>query len=155
TDLLPLVGVSGVRGVGFGMVTVAGTALAARLVPGEQLGRATAFYGLAVGIPQVFILPGGVALAVTIGVGPTFCATRACGVIAAALSSGTWFADGRHSRSALRSTPRASGTSDSGEDPRCAALTAVLTAPLVMTLTVASAASPIVSFVASRFEPAA
>src|SRR5699024_6808527 len=56
TDLLPLVVVSGVRGIGFGMVTVAGTALAARLVPGKQLGRATAFYGLAVGVPQVFIL---------------------------------------------------------------------------------------------------
>ena len=155
TDLLPLVVVSGVRGIGFGMVTVAGTALAARLVPGEQLGRATAFYGLAVGIPQVFILPGGVALALTIGFGPVFWATGACGVIAAALSSGIWFADAGRNRPALRSTPPVSGTSDTGEDPKGAALMAVLTAPLVMMLTVASAASAIVTFLAIPFEQAA
>src|SRR5699024_11481959 len=124
----------GVRGIGCGMVTVAGTALAARLVPGEQLGRASAFYGLAVGIPQVFILPGGVALALTIGFGPVFWATGACGVIAAALSSGIWFADAGRNRPALRSTPPVSGTSDTGEDPKGAALMAVLTAPLVMML---------------------
>src|SRR5690625_342898 len=155
TDLLPLVVVSGVRGIGFGMVTVAGTALAARLVPGEQLGRATAFYGLAVGIPQVFILPGGVALALTIGFGPVFWATGACGVIAAALSSGIWFADGGRNRPALRSIPHVSGVSDPGDDPKGAALLAVLTAPLVMMLTVASAASAIVTFLAIPFEQAA
>lgn len=55
-----LVGVSAVRGLGFGLITVAGSALAVELVPGGQRGRATALYGVAVGVPQLFCLPGGV-----------------------------------------------------------------------------------------------
>lgn len=155
TDLLPLVAVSAVRGVGFGMVTVAGTALAARLVPDEQLGRATAFYGLAVGLPQILILPGGVALALGIGFGPVFWATGACGVIAAILSSGIWFADGGRNRPALRGAAPTSESSAPGGDLRGTALMMVLAAPLGMMLTVSIAASAIVTFLAIPFERAA
>lgn len=155
SDLLPLVAVSAVRGIGFGMVTVAGTALAARLVPIDQIGRATAFYGLAVGLPQVLILPGGVALALSVGFGPVFWATGVCGVIAAALSSGIWFADGGRNRPALRGAAPTWGVSDPSGDPRGAALMLLLAPPLMMMLAVSIAASGIVTFLAIPFEQAA
>lgn len=155
TDLMPLVAISAVRGIGFGMVTVAGTALAARLVPREQVGRATGFYGLAVGLPQVLILPGGVTMALSVGFGPVFWATGVCGVIAAALSSGIWFADEGRNRPAFRGAAPVSRSSTEGDDPRGAALLTVLAAPLVMMLMVSIAASAIVTFLAIPFERAA
>lgn len=67
-----LLGVSLVRGVGFGLLTVAGSALIAELVPAGELGRASARYGLAVGLPQLVLLPAGVAVAEVVGFGPLF-----------------------------------------------------------------------------------
>jgi hypothetical protein len=58
-----LFGVSALRGVGFGMITVAGSALAAELVPVAQRARAAGRYGVAVGLPQLVCLPAGVWLA--------------------------------------------------------------------------------------------
>ncbi len=49
--------VSAVRGVGFGMVAVAGSALVAGLVGADKRGRAVGWYGIAVGLPQVVWLP--------------------------------------------------------------------------------------------------
>jgi MFS family permease len=66
-DLAPVLAVSVVRGVGFGLVTVAGSALVAELVPPAQLGRASARYGLAVGLPQFVLLSAGVAAAERLG----------------------------------------------------------------------------------------
>ncbi|MBB1058631.1 MFS transporter, partial [Dietzia sp. B19] len=51
--------VSGVRGAGFGMMTVAGSALVAELAPPGMLGRATSLIGLAVGISEAIFLPVG------------------------------------------------------------------------------------------------
>jgi MFS family permease len=45
--------VSAVRGVGFGAVTVAQSALLAELVPARQLGRANAFFGAAIGVGEI------------------------------------------------------------------------------------------------------
>lgn len=45
--------VSAVRGVGFGAVTVAQSALLAELVPPRQLGRANAFFGAAIGVGEI------------------------------------------------------------------------------------------------------
>jgi MFS family permease len=66
-DLAPVLAVSAVRGVGFGLATVAGSAIVAELVPPAQLGRASARYGLAVGLPQFVLLPTGVATAERLG----------------------------------------------------------------------------------------
>ncbi|MFF0817679.1 MFS transporter [Rhodococcus sp. NPDC003318] len=55
-------GVSVVRGVGFGLVTVAGSALVAELVPRELLGRATGAQGIAIAVGQMIALPAGLAL---------------------------------------------------------------------------------------------
>lgn len=49
--------ISGVRGAGFGMMTVAGSALVAELAPPGMLGRATSLIGLAVGISEALFLP--------------------------------------------------------------------------------------------------
>jgi len=66
-DLVPVLAVSAVRGVGFGLATVAGSAIVAELVPPQQLGRASALYGLAVGLPQFVLLSAGVAAAERLG----------------------------------------------------------------------------------------
>ncbi|MGW5879340.1 MFS transporter [Nocardiopsis terrae] len=158
TELGPLVAVSAVRGVGFGMVTVAGTALAARLVAKEQVGRATGYYGLAVGLPQIVILPGGVALALNIGFGTAFWLTGICGVLAAVLASGIWFADGGRNRAALRGADAGAGRQGGDgrpESPRGLRLLAALAAPLAIMLVVSSAASAVVTFLAIPLEQAA
>lgn len=152
-ELGPLVAVSAVRGIGFGMVSVAGTVLAARLVPHSQVGRATGYYGLAVGLPQVLILPGGVALALNIGFDTAFWITGLCSVLGAILAGGIWFADGGRNRPALRSTVRTStGTPDEHARPP---LLLALAAPLVLMLLTASAASAIITFLAIPFEQTA
>ncbi|MFY7067515.1 MFS transporter [Nocardiopsis changdeensis] len=139
TDLAPLIAISAVRGVGFGMASVAGTALAARLVPPEQMGRATGYYGLAVGLPQVLILPGGVALALDLGFDTAFWLTGLCSLIGAALSAGIWFADGGRNRPLLSAAPRSAAAAGRG---------ASLVAPLVLMLLTASSAGAVVTFVA-------
>ncbi|WP_150237858.1 MFS transporter [Nocardiopsis quinghaiensis] len=153
TDLGPLVAVSAVRGVGFGMVSVAGTVLAARLVPHRQVGRATGYYGLAVGLPQVLILPGGVALALHIGFDTAFWITGLCSVLGAVLSWGIWFADGGRNRPALRGVDR-SAASVHGASPAPSPLLA-LAAPLVLMLLTASSAGAVITFLAIPLEQAA
>ncbi|PSL05889.1 putative MFS family arabinose efflux permease [Haloactinopolyspora alba] len=65
--LWPVVAVSGLRGVGFGLLTVVGSALIAMLLPVGERGRGSALYGLAVGVPNVAGLPAGVWLAEHVG----------------------------------------------------------------------------------------
>lgn len=55
-----LFAVAVVRGIGFGLVTVTGAALVADLAPAARRGRAVGLYGLAVGLPQLVLLSGGV-----------------------------------------------------------------------------------------------
>lgn len=71
-DLTLLLAVSLVRGVGFGLLTVAGSALIAELVPRSELGRASSRYGLAVGLPLLVLLPAGVGVTQLIGFAPLF-----------------------------------------------------------------------------------
>lgn len=62
TEAIPVLAVSAVRGAGFGMLTVAGSALVAELVPREMLGRATGAQGIAVAAAQMVGLPAGLAI---------------------------------------------------------------------------------------------
>ncbi|MBR8743618.1 MFS transporter [Nocardiopsis sp. MG754419] len=153
SDLGPLIAISAVRGIGFGMVTVAGTALAARLVNRAQVGRATGYYGLAVGLPQIVILPGGVALALRFGFDTAFWITGICGVVAAALASGILFADGGRNRAALRNA----GDTTTASTPalRGPHLWVALATPLILMLALSSGASAIVTFLAIPLERAA
>ncbi|WP_240529241.1 MFS transporter [Streptomyces antioxidans] len=81
-----VLGVSAVRGIGFGMVAVAGSALVAELVPARQRGRAVGRYGIAVGLPQVICLPLGVWCAERFGFTVVFAVTGALSVAAAPLA---------------------------------------------------------------------
>lgn len=153
TDLGPLVAISAVRGIGFGMVSVAGTVLAARLVPQHQVGRATGYYGLAVGLPQVLILPGGVALALNIGFTTAFWIIGLCSLVGAALAGGIWFADGGRNRPALRSDDRS--RRNAPEASKGAPLMRALLAPLALMLLTASSAGAIITFLAIPLEQAA
>ncbi|WP_433869928.1 MFS transporter [Saccharopolyspora sp. CA-218241] len=71
-ELWLLLGVSGLRGIGFGLLTVAGSAMVAELFPPQRRGRAAGAYGLAVGLPNFVLLPVGVWFAQTIGFAPLF-----------------------------------------------------------------------------------
>lgn len=55
--LLPTLALSAVRGLGFGILTVTGSAAVAVLVPPERRGRAIGAYGLAIAAPQLVLLP--------------------------------------------------------------------------------------------------
>lgn len=85
---LPLVlGVSLVRGLGFGIITVTGSALTAELVPAERRGAGMGIYGMAVGAPGIVGLPLGVWLADTIGYTPVFLAAGILPLVALAATT--------------------------------------------------------------------
>ncbi|MDB1087599.1 MFS transporter [Streptomyces sp. ACA25] len=73
--------VSAVRGAGFGMVVVAGSALVADLVPVSRRGRAIGLYGIAVGLPSVIFLPLGVWCAERFGFSVVFVAAGVFGAL--------------------------------------------------------------------------
>jgi predicted MFS family arabinose efflux permease len=82
SDLSWVLGFSALRGIGFGMVAVAGSALVAELVPATSRGRAVGWYGVAVGIPQVVFLPLGVWCADQFGFAPVFIASAVMSLLA-------------------------------------------------------------------------
>jgi predicted MFS family arabinose efflux permease len=63
-----------IRGVGFAIIAVLGSAIAALLVPADRRGEGLGLYGLVVGIPSVIALPFGVFLATHVGFGAVFVA---------------------------------------------------------------------------------
>ena len=71
-QLLPVLAVSAVRGIGFGILTVTGSAVVAELVPRSRRGEAVGLYGLGVAVPNLVILPASVALAEAVGFGWVF-----------------------------------------------------------------------------------
>ncbi|QGU02337.1 putative transporter [Corynebacterium kalinowskii] len=62
-DPLPVLLISALRGVGFGALTVAESALIAELVPLRFLGKASGMLGLSVGLSELIFLPVGLYLA--------------------------------------------------------------------------------------------
>ena len=54
--------VSGVRGFGFAVLTVLGSTITARIAPPGRMGEAVGIYGLAIAVPNLLAVPGGVAL---------------------------------------------------------------------------------------------
>ncbi|NYH79509.1 putative MFS family arabinose efflux permease [Actinopolyspora biskrensis] len=84
TRLPGLLAISGLRGIGFGLLTVTGSALVAELVPAHHRGRASGLYGLAVGAPHALMLPVGVWLAETLGFVPLFWIAASVPAVAAA-----------------------------------------------------------------------
>jgi MFS family permease len=65
--LLPVLVLSAVRGAGFGILTVTGSAAVAALVDRRRRGEAIGAYGLAVAFPNLVLLPAGPWLAENVG----------------------------------------------------------------------------------------
>lgn len=66
-QLGPILVLSAVRGVGFGVLTVTGSAAVAALVGLSRRGEAIGTYGLAVALPNLLLLPGGPWIAENVG----------------------------------------------------------------------------------------
>lgn len=102
-DLVWVLGATALRGVGFGLAVVAGTALVAELTQVQIRGKALGVYGLAVGGPQLVGLPLGLWIAAQIGFAPVFVVAAAVAVLAAPL---TWMmSPGRASPPRARKKP--------------------------------------------------
>ncbi len=69
-----VLGVCGLRGLGFGLAVVIGSAWMADLVPAARRGEGLGVYGAAVGVPAIVALPFGVWLVDQVGFGPVFVA---------------------------------------------------------------------------------
>jgi MFS family permease len=67
-----IVALSAVRGLGFGILTVVGSAVAAHLVPAGRRGAAIGVYGLAVAVPNMLVLPASVPVVDRWGFAPVF-----------------------------------------------------------------------------------
>ncbi|MEU3191598.1 MFS transporter [Streptomyces sp. NPDC006992] len=88
TAALPwTVAVSALRGTGFGLVTVAGSALAARLAGPGQRGRALGWYGVAVGLPAATLVPAAVWAVAEFGFVPVFAASAVLGMLGVPLGA--------------------------------------------------------------------
>jgi predicted MFS family arabinose efflux permease len=83
-----IVGVAIVRGAGFAVVTVAGGALTASLIPAQRRGEGLALTGVVSGIPALTCLPLGVWAAQRWGTGPVFIATATAALLALAAVPG-------------------------------------------------------------------
>ncbi len=75
-------GVCLARGVGLGIVVVAGTALAAELAPPGRRSESLGLYGVSLGVPSVLGLPAGVWLTDRLGFEPVFLLTAALTLLA-------------------------------------------------------------------------
>jgi predicted MFS family arabinose efflux permease len=80
-----IVAVSVVRGAGFAVVTVAGGALTASLIPHERRGEGLALTGVVAGVPALACLPLGVWAVVHWGFTPVFAATAGAALLALAV----------------------------------------------------------------------
>ncbi|MEE1930441.1 MFS transporter [Streptomyces sp. TRM 70351] len=147
-DLGWVLAVSAVRGVGFGMVAVAGSALVAELVPAGQRGRAVGWYGVAVGLPQVVCLPLGVWIAAHVGFAPVFVATGLLSLLAVPLAVAlrTPAAPAPAHPSDAPDTPGAPDTSGAARRRRTAGRLRPLAAPWAMLIASACALGGVTSF---------
>jgi predicted MFS family arabinose efflux permease len=74
-----------VRGLGFAVITVAGGALTASLIPPERRGEGLALVGVVAGVPALIALPLGVWMAEHVGFAPVFVAGAVAALVAVAV----------------------------------------------------------------------
>lgn len=130
--------VSVVRGVGFGAVTVAQSALLAELVPPRMLGRANAFFGAAIGLGEILGFSTGLLLYTRSG-DLVFLVAVGIGVIGALGAVGV---------PSLRAQPVASRTSSARTPRRAAPLWKLALVPVVGLCTGAMGFGALSSFTA-------
>ncbi|MGV0326211.1 MFS transporter [Corynebacterium confusum] len=113
---------SALRGVGFGALTVAESALIAELVPLRLLGKATGTMGLFIGLSQMIFLPVGLAMAENISFASTYYTAAAIACLAVVMCL------------RLPSVhPRSSGESETAEAPRASTWKLVIVPALALT----------------------
>ncbi|MEP6681215.1 MAG: MFS transporter [Chloroflexota bacterium] len=71
-ELAAILAVCLVRGLGFGVTVVVGSAMVATLVPPERRGEGLGLYGVVVGVPSLLALPLGLWLVGQVGYAPVF-----------------------------------------------------------------------------------
>lgn len=76
---------SALRGIGFGALTVAESALIAELMPARFLGKATGMLGVFLGVSQMICLPAGLFLANTVGYPVVYVASAGVALVAAVM----------------------------------------------------------------------
>ncbi len=80
---IPVLTVSAIRGIGFGALCVAESALIAELVPVRFLGKATALLGVSVGLSQCILLPAGLTVSEAVGTTPVYIFTAVVSLMSA------------------------------------------------------------------------
>lgn len=85
---VPLFVISAIRGIGFGGLTVAESALVGELVPRRVLGKASGLLGVSIGFSQMVFLPLGLVLANSFGYPTVYCLATVIALVAAATGLG-------------------------------------------------------------------
>jgi len=88
SSLAAILAVCLVRGLGFGITVVVGSAMVALLVPAERRGEGLGLFGVVVGFPSVVALPLGVWLVGQIGYPVVFVAGAAVAIVSVAVTPG-------------------------------------------------------------------
>ncbi|WP_372345311.1 MFS transporter [Streptomyces sp. KL116D] len=129
---------TGLRGLGFGIVTVCGSTAAATLAPAGRQGAAIGLYGLALAVPQMVLTPAAPALAAALGL-PVIIACGVVPVLALPFARGL----GR----AVDARTRESGAEQAGADvsPTATVLRRIRL-PLVTLLLVTAAGGAVLTF---------
>lgn len=86
TSIALVMGLTVLRGVGFGLVVVGGATLVTEVARPGRLAAAASYYGAAAALPNLGALAGGVWLARTVGFAPVFWAAGLASLAAAALA---------------------------------------------------------------------
>lgn len=147
-DLGWILGLSGIRGLGFGIITVTGSAAVASLVPPARHGAAIGAYGAAVAVPQLLLLPAGPWLADAIGFWLVFAiATLPVLAIGAAprLARALREQPGKRASGGKLATPEPA--SPKPGEHRIRALAKALVPPMIILLGVTLAGGALITFV--------
>lgn len=86
TDAWVVLLFSALRGIGFGAITVAQSALVAELVPVRFLGKATGMLGVFIGLSQMLLLPAGLFIAEALSYGAVYVTAAVIALVAAVMS---------------------------------------------------------------------
>ena len=146
-DLGATLGLSAVRGVGFGLLTVAISAAAVLLVPPSRRGAAVGAYSLAISIPMVLLMPTGPWVADTFGFWPVFLVSGLSLVGVPAC-----YAVARHLPAHSMHDPSHPAPAATGPLPR--ATVRALIAPTAMLLAITLACGALITFAPQMVGPA-
>jgi len=146
-DLVWILGLSAVRGLGFGILTVTGSAAVANLVAPARHGAAIGAYGASVAVPQLLLLPAGPWLAEAIGFWVVFAlATVPLLAIGAAPRLAHALREEKAERSPAQHADPSTSTAATRDEGRVRYLASALIPPMVILLGVTLAGGALITF---------